>query len=225
VERAALIPSTILNLPNFLTLLRIGAIPIFLILLTDGRYTEALIVFALAGITDSLDGAIARLTDSRTTLGSYIDPLADKLLLVSSFLILTFLGFIPHWLAILVISRDVIILLGFGVLFMITGRSIVIRPTFIGKACTFFQLLTVTQTLVALHNHDWWSPLLWYSTLALAGGATAVSAWQYLVRAFHWLHTQEEEPPLQISPEHRTGSPDYQQRYAVQERKTEVTRG
>ena len=218
-------PSAILNIPNFLTLLRIGAIPIFLILLTDRRYTEALSVFALAGLTDSLDGTIARLTDTRTTLGSYIDPLADKLLLVSSFLILTFLGFIPHWLAILVISRDVIILLGFLVLFMITGRSIVIRPTFIGKACTFFQLLTVTQTLVALHNPAWRFPLLWYSTLTLAGGATAVSGVQYLVRAFQWLHVQEEEPPLQINPEHRSGSHDHQQRHSAQARKPEVTRG
>ena len=98
-----------------------------------------MIVFAVAAATDSLDGAIARLTNSRTILGSYIDPLADKLLLVSSFLILTYLGFIPHWLAILVISRDVIILFGFLVLFMITGRSIVIRPTFVGKASTFFS--------------------------------------------------------------------------------------
>ena len=221
----AVTSSAILNIPNFLTLLRIGAIPIFLILLTDGRYTEALIVFALAGVTDSLDGAIARLTDTRTTLGSYIDPLADKLLLVSSFLILTFLGFIPHWLAILVITRDVIILLGFLVLFMITGRSIVIRPTFVGKACTFLQLLTVTQTLVALHDPAWKFPLLWYSTLTLAGGATAVSGLQYLRRAFQWLHFQEEEPPLQINQEHRPGSHDHQPRYSAQARKPEVTRG
>jgi cardiolipin synthase len=219
-----LISSEILNLPNCLTLLRIGAIPLFLILLTEGRYTEALIVFALAGLTDSLDGAIARLTNSRTTLGSYIDPLADKLLLVSSFLILTFLGFIPRWLAILVISRDVIILLGFGVLFMITGRSIVVRPTFIGKACTFFQLFTVTQTLVALHNPEWQSWLLWYATLTLAGAATAVSGLQYLARAFEWLQVQEEEPPLQITPEHRVGSSDLQHRHTGQERKPEVTR-
>jgi len=225
VGRKALIPSAILNLPNSITLLRIGAIPIFLILLTDRRYTEALIVFALAGVTDSLDGAIARLTDTRTTLGSYIDPLADKLLLVSSFLILTFLGFIPHWLGILVITRDVIILLGFIVLFMITGRSIVVRPTFVGKACTFFQLLTVTQTLVALHNPDWRSLLLWYSTLTLAGGATAVSGIQYLIRAFQWLHWQEEEPPLHITHDLRTGNHDHQQRYSTQARKPEATRG
>jgi cardiolipin synthase len=193
-----LISSTILNLPNLITLLRIGAIPLFLILLTDKQYTEALIVFAIAAATDSLDGAIARLTNSRTVLGSYIDPLADKLLLVSSFLILTYLGFIPHWLAILVISRDVIILFGFLVLFMITGRSIVIRPTLIGKASTFFQLLTVTQTLVALHEPLWRIPWLWGPTLAVAGAATVISGLQYLVRAVQWANVQDEEPALEL---------------------------
>jgi len=210
-----LLSSSILNLPNLITLLRIGAIPVFLILLTDRRYTDALIVFAVAGATDSLDGAIARLTNSRTTIGSYIDPLADKLLLVSSFVILTFLGFIPHWLAILVISRDVVILVGFVVLFIITGRSIVVRPSFMGKASTFFQLLTVTQTLVALHNSTWRVPALWYSALVLAGGATTVSGVQYLVRAFQWLKLQDEEPPLDIKKEHRSDSDDNRQRYSA----------
>jgi len=210
-----LLSSSILSLPNLITLLRIGAIPVFLILLTDRRYTEALVVFAIAGATDSLDGAIARLTNSRTTLGSYIDPLADKLLLVSSFLILTFLGFIPHWLAIIVISRDVIILVGFIVLYIITGRSIVVRPSFVGKASTFFQLLTVTQTLVALHNPAWSFPLLWYSTLALAGGATTVSGGQYLVRAFQWLNLQDEDPPLDIKNDHRSDNDEDRRRYSA----------
>jgi cardiolipin synthase len=210
-----LISSSILNLPNLLTLLRIGAIPLFLILLTDQRYTEALIVFAVAGATDSLDGAIARLTNSRTILGSYIDPLADKLLLVSSFLILTFLGFIPHWLAILVISRDVIILTGFVVLFIITGHAIAVRPTFVGKSCTFFQLLTVTQTLVALHEPAWRFPLLWYSTLALAGGATTASGLQYLARAFQWLNQQDEQPPLSLPGEGRSDTGESRQRYSA----------
>ena len=66
---------SVLNLPNLITLLRIGAIPIFLILLVDERYTEALIVFILAGITDSLDGLLARWLNARTTLGAFIDPL------------------------------------------------------------------------------------------------------------------------------------------------------
>lgn len=210
-----MISSSILNLPNLITLLRIGAIPLFLILLTDKQYTEALIVFAIAGATDSLDGAIARLTNSRTTLGSYIDPLADKLLLVSSFLILTYLGFIPHWLAIMVISRDVIILVGFLVLFMITGRSIAIRPTFVGKACTFFQLLTVTQSLLSLHNPLWRVPWLWVATLALAGAATTVSGLQYLVRAVQWLNVQDEEPGLELRRESRSEGEAERRRYSA----------
>jgi len=211
-----LISSTILNLPNLITLLRIGAIPLFLILLTDKQYTEALIVFTVAAATDSLDGAIARLTNSRTVLGSYIDPLADKLLLVSSFLILTYLGFIPHWLAILVVSRDVIILVGFLVLFVITGHSIVIQPTFVGKASTFFQLLTVTQTLLALHNPLWRFAWLWGPTLAVTGAATVVSGLQYLVRAVQWASLQDEDLALRVP---REAHPDSQQAKQQEERR------
>ena len=181
------------NLPNFITLLRIGAIPVFLILLVDERYTEALLVFILAGITDSLDGLLARWLDARTTLGAFIDPLADKLLLVSSFVILAFLGDIPRWLAILVIMRDVIILIGYSVLFFVTGHAIEVRPTLIGKASTFFQLLTVIMALVALHNVAWQIPLLRDASEILAGATVTISGLQYLSRALRWFNKQEEE--------------------------------
>ncbi len=184
---------SVLNLPNFITLLRIGAIPVFLILLVDERYTEALIVFILAGITDSLDGLLARWLDARTTLGAFIDPLADKLLLVSSFVILAFLGDIPRWLAVLVIMRDVIILIGYSVLFFVTGHAIEVRPTLIGKASTFFQLLTVIMALVALHNVAWQIPLLRDTSEILAGATVTVSGFQYLSRAFRWFNEQEEK--------------------------------
>ena len=184
---------SVLNLPNFITLLRIGAIPVFLILLVDERYTEALIVFILAGITDSLDGLLARWLDARTTLGAFIDPLADKLLLVSSFVILAFLGDIPRWLAVLVIMRDVIILIGYSVLFFVTGHAIEVRPTLIGKASTFFQLLTVIMALVALHNAAWQIPLLRDTSEVLAGATVTVSGFQYLSRAFRWFNEQEEK--------------------------------
>ena len=81
-----------LTLPNFLTLLRIIAVPVFLILLTNHRYGAALCLFVAAGITDTVDGVIARLTDSKSDLGATLDPLADKLLLVSSFVMFTWLG-------------------------------------------------------------------------------------------------------------------------------------
>lgn len=207
--------ATLLNAPNLITLLRIGAIPLFLILLTDGRYSEALIVFVVAGATDSLDGALARLTNSHTTLGAYIDPLADKLLLVSSFLILAFLGFIPRWLAILVISRDVIILVGFAVLFFMTGHSITVRPTLVGKACTFFQLLTVTLTLISLHDPAWRFPLLWNASVLLTGGAVVVSGWQYLSRGLWWLHQQNGEQPVKTTIDNQANADEANRRYSA----------
>ncbi len=215
VEGHVLLSLAILNLPNFITLLRIGAIPIFLIFLTDERYTDALIVFILAGVTDSLDGALARLTNSHTALGAFIDPLADKLLLVSSFLILAFLGHIPRWLAILVISRDVIILVGFAVLYFITGHSIAVRPTLVGKVCTFFQLVTVTLTLVRLHNAAWQFPLLWQVTLVLAGSAVTVSSFQYLSRALWWLHQQDENERRPVDEPRREKRNENQQRHSA----------
>lgn len=208
--------SSILNLPNLITFLRIGAIPLFLILLTDDRYAEALIVFVLAGVTDSIDGAVARLTNSHTALGAYIDPLADKLLLVSSFLILAFLGHIPRWLAILVISRDVIILFGFAVLYFITGHSIAVRPTLVGKASTFLQLMTVTLALIHLQQHPSWQfPLLWRATLVLAGAAVTISSFQYLSRALLWLNQQGEDEWQRKDDQRRNTVDDDRRRYSA----------
>ena len=98
-----------LNVPNVLTLLRIFAIPIFLILLGDDRYAEALGIFVAAGVTDALDGAIARMTHTKTELGSYLDPAADKLLLLSAFISLALVQQVPRWLTVLVITRDVVV--------------------------------------------------------------------------------------------------------------------
>ena len=207
--------SIILNLPNLITLLRIGAIPLFLILLTDQKYTEALIVFVLAGVTDSIDGMVARLTNSHTVLGAYIDPLADKLLLVSSFLILAFLGFIPRWLAILVVSRDIIILIGFAVLYFITGHSIAVRPTLMGKACTFLQLLIVTLTLISLHNPAWRFPVLWNFSLILAGCAVTVSGIQYLARALLWLNQQDEDEWQYVETQQHDAQEEDRRRYSA----------
>jgi cardiolipin synthase len=116
---------TVLTLPNFLTLLRIVAIPCFLILLEDLRFREALAVFVAAGITDGLDGAIARLTHTKTTVGAFLDPAADKALLVSAFIALGFMHAVPRWLVVIVISRDVVIVLLFLLVFLFNLQSIV----------------------------------------------------------------------------------------------------
>jgi cardiolipin synthase len=100
-----------MNLPNLLTLIRILLIPLFVILIINQSFSWALIVFALAGITDGIDGLIARITRQRTELGAYLDPIADKLLLAAGFITLAIIEMLPSWLAVIVIARDMIILL------------------------------------------------------------------------------------------------------------------
>ena len=106
-----------MNLPNILTLLRVLLIPLFVILIINKHLDWALLTFAIAGITDGLDGLIARLTHQRTELGAYLDPIADKLLLFAGFISLAIIEVIPSWLVVIVIARDVIILMGFLVMY------------------------------------------------------------------------------------------------------------
>ena len=95
-----------------------------------------------------LDGAIARLTHTKTTLGAYLDPAADKLLLLSAFIALGFMHAVPRWLAVVVISRDVVIVLGYFLLFMLTQRTMQVQPSVFGKLSTFLQLTAVDQITV-----------------------------------------------------------------------------
>ncbi len=138
-----------MNIPNLLSLLRIVLVPVIVILLIQASFLKALIVFVLAGITDGLDGFLARVLHQKTVLGAYLDPLADKALIISSFVTLSILGVIPSWLSVIVISRDCIILVGIFILFVM-DVSFVIRPTFLSKITTAFQLLTVFMALTFL---------------------------------------------------------------------------
>ena len=175
-----------LNLPNFLTLLRIIAIPIFLIFLTDGRVGAALVTFVLAGITDSVDGAIARLTNTRTTLGAYMDPLADKMLILSAFVVLALMGVVPHWLTVVVISRDVIILIGYLTLFLLTQQLMEIRPSAISKAATFLHLVTLSAVLLSLWRAEVVGPGVRSALFAVTGVITAISGFHYIYRGLRW---------------------------------------
>ena len=136
-----------MNVPNFLTILRILSIPVFVIFLLYDHFFVALLIFIGAGITDGLDGWIARVFNQRTTIGSYLDPIADKLILTTSFIVLAVLGIIPSWLTVIVIARDVIILLGVLIL-QLTSHKVEIKPIFMGKASTVMQLVTVAWALV-----------------------------------------------------------------------------
>ena len=109
-----------MNLPNTLTLIRVILIPIFVILIMNHSFKWALITFAIAGITDGLDGLLARLTRQKTELGAFLDPIADKLLLISAYLTLAIIEILPGWLSVIVITRDIIILLGILVIMLIS---------------------------------------------------------------------------------------------------------
>ncbi len=184
-----------LNVPNFLTLLRIVAIPCFLILLEDLRYREALAVFVAAGLTDGLDGAIARLTHTKTTLGAFLDPAADKALLVSSFIAIGFMHAVPRWLVVIVISRDVLIVLGYFLLFMLTQQTMEVQPSVAGKTSTAFQLLSVTIVLIAFIWPGLVIPPVQSFVFYVTGTLTTVAGLQYMYRGLAWLQRQGEAPP------------------------------
>lgn len=142
-------PALKISLPNLLTLARILVTPLFIILLIRGRYDYALLIFTLASVTDGLDGFIARVFNQKTELGAFLDPLADKALLIASFLTLAVKEIIPPWLAVIVVSRDLVIMLGIAI-FEIKDIRFKIKPSIISKFTTVAQLLSVFIALAAI---------------------------------------------------------------------------
>lgn len=180
----------LLNLPNALTLARIVSIPFFLALLSKHRYTDALYLFGLAALTDGLDGAVARWFDMRTEIGAYLDPFADKLLLVSAFVVLTLEGSIPGWLLGVVLIRDIVIVFGYFLFAFFTGERPPMRPTYLGKGSTFLQLLCVIGALARV-SLKW--PLYWNWLLYLTLAMTAAAGLHYAYQGLRWLSTREPE--------------------------------
>jgi cardiolipin synthase len=139
--------SQIFTAPNQLTLLRMIFVPFIVIHLVEGRYLWALVVFVIAGFSDGLDGLLARMLHQQTLLGQYLDPIADKLLLSTIFLVLSILRKIPWKFTVVVFSRDISILAASAVLFAIAGlRNF--RPSIFGKANTFSQIAAVFFVLL-----------------------------------------------------------------------------
>jgi cardiolipin synthase len=166
--------------------MRIMCVPVFLSLLVDGDYQLGTVVFLIAGLTDGIDGTIARLTDSRTELGAHLDPAADKLLLVSSYIALGILGDIPMQLMILVIVRDVVILGGYFLSGALVGRYMEMAPSVWGKATTFAQILAATTVLLARAG---WIPItrgVLAATFVLAALMTIISGVDYVLKGIRW---------------------------------------
>lgn len=168
-----------MNLPNYITLFRVILIPFFINLMIYGYYRTALAVFVAACVTDALDGMIARLTKTQTELGAFLDPMADKLLILSAFVTLVLLGRLPVWLVIIVVSRDAILTMGSLVIYF-TTRDLRIEPSIIGKATTVLQLIVVTLSLVLMSYEaeiGFMAVLQWATAVV-----TIASGAQYAVR-------------------------------------------
>jgi len=135
-----------MTVPNLITTIRIILAPVFIIYLINEQFLSALVVFLVCVVSDGLDGLLARVFDQKSRLGTYLDPLADKLLLVAAFVTLGIRGHLPPWLTVLVIARDVLILLGIF-FFFFNNKIFTIKPSIISKINTCLQFITVLSAL------------------------------------------------------------------------------
>jgi cardiolipin synthase len=172
--------SQLLTAPNQLTLLRMGFVPFIVINLVAGHYKLALILFVLAGMSDGLDGLLARTLKQQTVLGQYLDPIADKLLLSTMFMVLAILHKIAWKYTVLVFSRDISILFASAVLYAIAGLRD-FRPSIFGKANTFAQVAAVFFVLLFQVQHTRWIWITQTTFLHATVGFTIVSAMHYVL--------------------------------------------
>jgi cardiolipin synthase len=186
--------SQLLTAPNQLTLLRMMFVPFIVINLVEGHYSSALILFVLAGLSDGLDGLLARTLKQQTVLGQYLDPIADKLLLSTMFPVLSILHKIPWKFTVLVFSRDISILAASAVLYAIAGLRD-FRPSIFGKANTFAQVAAVFFVLLLEVDHARWISIARLTFLRATFTFTIISALHYVLvvgqrlRATHQVST------------------------------------
>ncbi len=170
------------HIPNALTLFRLVLIAPFLVFLYQHKFANAFYLFILAGFTDGLDGWLARHFHWQSLLGSFIDPLADKLLVASSFISLALLGVLPWWLVILVFLRDLTISLGVMAWYWFVHRKLNFKPSLLSKFNTGFQLFLVTLCLFELAFFAF-SPYLMNALILLTALTTAAT---YIDYVFTW---------------------------------------
>ncbi len=176
-----------MGLANWLTIVRILLIPVFVTLLVYKRVPLAFATFVLAGLTDMLDGYIARARGTKTRLGAFLDPLADKLLLTAAFVTLTheYPRIMPFWLTAVVLSRDLVLILA-AALVMLTGGQVRPAPTMLGKTSTVVQMVTAAVALLVAAHVSVFVPVrpaLLYATALL----TVASGVQYMLLAPRYL--------------------------------------
>ena len=179
--------SQILSFPNQITLMRMMFVPFVVIKLVEGHYTSALILFVLAGLSDGLDGLLARTLKQQTVLGQYLDPIADKALLSTVFLVLSILHKIPWKFTVLVFSRDALILAASAVLYVIAGLRD-FRPSIFGKANTFAQVAAVFFVLLLQVHPQRWIAITRLTFLRAVFAFTIISALHYVFLVGQRLH-------------------------------------
>lgn len=181
VRRTSRPPATghVLTIPNFITIARLLSVPLIVWLIIADRFMEATILFIVAGLSDAADGFIAKRYGAASELGAYLDPIADKALLVSAFVTLGFKGALPAWLAVLVVSRDFLIIGGIILAYML-GNPVAMRPLWVSKANTAAQIILLALVLVGESGADILQPLLAGAVL-LAAFLTVASAAAYLI--------------------------------------------
>jgi len=169
---------TVINLPNLLTLARILLTPFIVYSILTGDSVQALVLMVVAGLTDMLDGAIAKHFDMQTVVGAYMDPIADKLMLVSTIVSLFIMNQIPLFLFLAVVFRDVIIVVGALAYELVTHR-LEMRPTYISKATTTLQIVYVSAILLNMAHPL--PALIMATVLWITFMLTFISGVQYMV--------------------------------------------
>lgn len=166
------------QIPNLITGLRLLLVPPLLLLLINRQFLAALILFAMMGVSDALDGFLAKYYGWHSRLGSYLDPMADKVMQISSFIALGWLQLLPVWLVALVILRDVVIVCG-AVAYRLLVGALEISPSLISKVNTFMQIVLVLAVILfqLVPQPDWALPLL----IALTALTTIVSGLDYVL--------------------------------------------
>lgn len=186
-------PSTALTLPNLLTASRLVLVPVVVWQIVQGDAWGAFWWFAVAALTDLLDGNLARWLDQRSVLGAWLDPIADKTMLLSTLLALAWAGSLPVWLAIVVVLRDGVVLSGAGAYRWLTGR-LEVAPTLSGKAATFAEFVLVSLILADLALGPglirWLDPLIALTALLVVlSGLHYVLLWSRKTR--DWLRERQ----------------------------------
>jgi cardiolipin synthase (CMP-forming) len=192
--------SQIFTAPNQLTLIRMAFVPFIVIELVDGRYLWALLLFVTAGLSDGLDGLLARRLHQQTLLGQYLDPIADKLLLSTMFPVLSILHKIPWKFTVLVFSRDISILAASAVLFAISGLRD-FRPSIFGKANTFSQIAAVFFVMLYEIRHARWIWITRTVFLRATFAFTIISALHYAFLVQHRLRAHVHALPAPAATE------------------------